>query len=58
MKALLWLLLAAATAANISTSFAFDGVKQIAVSLSTGAVVIGAAACLALLRHRDRQART
>lgn len=57
MKALLWLLLVAAAVVNVSTSFAFDGGKQIAISVSTGAVVIGAAVCLILMWRRDRQAQ-
>ncbi|MFF7655099.1 hypothetical protein ACFZCY_35565 [Streptomyces sp. NPDC007983] len=52
MKALLWILLVAAVAANVSTSFAFDGGKQVAISVSTGTVAIASAIVLFLLRDK------
>lgn len=53
MKALLWLVLAAALAVNVSTSFAFDGVQQVLISVGTGVVALGAGVTLFLTRRRD-----
>lgn len=52
MKLLFWAVLAIALAANVSTSFAFDGVTQILVSVGTGVVVLGSAAGLYALRDK------
>ncbi|MCP9959876.1 MULTISPECIES: hypothetical protein [Streptomyces] len=57
MKVLLWLLLVAAVAANVSTSFAFDGGKQVALSVSTGGIALASAACLFLTRDKRRAGR-
>ncbi|MFD4374851.1 hypothetical protein [Streptomyces sp. NPDC058486] len=56
MKALLWVLLVAAVAVNVSTSFAFDGGKQVAISVSTGSVALGTAAALFLTRSKRAKA--
>ncbi|WAL95833.1 hypothetical protein [Streptomyces sp. Je 1-369] len=53
MKALLWLVLAAAVVVNVSTGFALDGVQQVLVSVATGATALGAGAFL-VLTHRRR----
>ncbi|MFI2613232.1 hypothetical protein [Streptomyces sp. NPDC018584] len=53
MKALLWLVLAAAVAVNISTSLVFDGVQQVLISVATGAVALGTAVTLYVTRRRD-----
>ncbi|MDL4773388.1 MULTISPECIES: hypothetical protein [Thermomonosporaceae] len=52
MKSLLVLVLIAAIAVNVSTSFAFDGALQIIVSVGTGVIAIGSAAGLFLLRNK------
>ncbi|GAA1325215.1 hypothetical protein OG887_31295 [Streptomyces sp. NBC_00053] len=52
MKALLWILLVVTVAANVSTSFAFDGGKQVAISVCTGTVAIASAAGLFLMRNK------
>ncbi|MCZ2525339.1 hypothetical protein ACFW9F_24840 [Streptomyces sp. NPDC059506] len=56
MKALLWVLLVAAVAVNASTSFAFDGGKQIAISVGTGIIALASAAALFLLRPKRAKA--
>ncbi|MFJ2774514.1 hypothetical protein [Streptomyces sp. NPDC087300] len=53
MKALLWLVLAAALVVNVSTSFAFDGVRQVLISAGTGVVALGTGVGLFLTRRRD-----
>ncbi|MEU8681119.1 hypothetical protein [Streptomyces sp. NPDC048611] len=52
MKALLWFVLVVAVAFNVTTSFAFDGVQQVLVSVGSGIVVIGSAVGLFLRRTR------
>ncbi|MFD4987733.1 hypothetical protein [Streptomyces sp. NPDC058374] len=54
MKPLLWILLVAALAANVSTSFAFEGVTQIVVSVGTGLVVLACAGGLSAIRIREK----
>ncbi|MFF8412994.1 hypothetical protein [Streptomyces omiyaensis] len=56
MKALLWVLLVAAVAVNVSHSFVFDGAQRIAVGVSTGAVSLASAAALFLLRSKRAKA--
>ncbi|MEV8315184.1 hypothetical protein AB0Q95_13515 [Streptomyces sp. NPDC059900] len=55
MKALLWLVLAIALVANISTSFAFDGVQQVLISVCTGIATIGSGIALFVMRERHPQ---
>jgi hypothetical protein len=52
MKPLLWGLLTIALVANVSTSFAFNGVTQTLVSVGTGVVVLASAAGLYVLREK------
>ncbi|MEU5210351.1 hypothetical protein [Streptomyces sp. NPDC020742] len=52
MKALLWCVLVLALVFNVSTSFAFDGLQQVLVSVGSGVVVIGSAVGLFLLRGK------
>lgn len=52
MKALLWLTLALAVIVNVFTSFAFEGVQQVLISVPTGLVAITAAVALFLTRRR------
>ncbi|MER7989958.1 hypothetical protein ABTY53_30865 [Streptomyces noursei] len=54
LKALLWILLVTAIVTNVSTSFAFEGAKQVVISVSTGSVVIASAVCLFLTRNKRR----
>ncbi|MFJ5223994.1 hypothetical protein [Streptomyces sp. NPDC088400] len=58
MKALLWLLLAVAVAANAVTSFILVGTTQILVSLVTGVVVIASGVGLFLTREKGEDVRT
>ncbi|MFI7316075.1 hypothetical protein [Streptomyces venezuelae] len=53
MKALLWLVLAAAIVVNVTTSFALDGVQQVLVSVATGVTALGAGAFLVLTGRRQ-----
>ncbi|WP_329573116.1 hypothetical protein [Streptomyces sp. NBC_01361] len=53
MKALLWLVLITALAVNVSTSFAFDGVPQVLISVGTGLAALACGATLFMLRRRD-----
>ncbi|MGA4849195.1 hypothetical protein ACOBQB_24135 [Streptomyces sp. G5(2025)] len=53
MKALLWLVLAAAVAVNISTGLVLDGVQQTLISVGTGVVALGTAVGLYVTRRRD-----
>ncbi|MEU6823773.1 hypothetical protein ABZ921_24330 [Streptomyces atriruber] len=53
MKALLWLVLAAALVVNVSTSFAFDGVQQVLISVGTGVTALGTGVALYLTRSRE-----
>ncbi|WP_167355635.1 hypothetical protein [Streptomyces atriruber] len=53
MKALLWLVLAAALVVNVSTSFAFDGAQQALISVGTGVTALGAGVALFLTRRRE-----
>lgn len=56
MKPSLWIVFALALVTNVSTSLAFDGVKQVLISVGTGVVTLGSAAALFLLREkRQRQ---
>ncbi|MEV0323508.1 hypothetical protein ACIBKX_06845 [Streptomyces sp. NPDC050658] len=55
MKALLWLVLAVALVVNVSTSFAFDGVQQVLISVGTGVATIGSGVALFLMRERTPQ---
>lgn len=55
MKALLWLVLAIALVANVSTSFAFDGVQQVLISVCTGVVTLGSGVALFLMREKHSQ---
>ncbi|MFC4565662.1 hypothetical protein ACFO4E_27710 [Nocardiopsis mangrovi] len=52
MKALLWIVLVIAVAANVSANFTAGGVAQLAVSGATGLVVLASAGGLVLLRER------
>ncbi|MFF2805692.1 hypothetical protein ACFVT2_00670 [Streptomyces sp. NPDC058000] len=54
LKALVWCALAVALVVNVATSFAFDGVQQVLISVGTGSVVIASAAALFLMRRRRR----
>ncbi|MBO1337595.1 hypothetical protein J3486_41045 [Streptomyces sp. VRA16 Mangrove soil] len=56
MKPLLWLVLSAAIIVNVSTSFAFDGVQQVLISVGTGVAAIGSAALL-IAAHRSTRRR-
>jgi hypothetical protein len=56
MKALLWLTLVLALGVNVSTSFAFDGVQQVLVSVPTGVVALLAAAGLFATRTKKKTA--
>ncbi|WP_169801263.1 hypothetical protein [Streptomyces kanamyceticus] len=53
MKALLWLVLAAALVVNVSTSLAFEGVQQVLISVGTGVVALGTGVTLFLTRRGD-----
>ncbi|MGP8300252.1 hypothetical protein ACTPOK_20445 [Streptomyces inhibens] len=52
MKALLWFVLTVAVVVNVSTSFAFDGVQQVLISVTSGVVVIASAVGLFLMRGK------
>ncbi|MFF3646100.1 hypothetical protein [Streptomyces sp. NPDC002564] len=52
MKVLLWLVLTAAVAVNVSTSLAFEGVRQVLISTGTGVVALATAVTLFLTRRR------
>ncbi|MFJ6572467.1 hypothetical protein ACIQNU_34170 [Streptomyces sp. NPDC091292] len=52
MKALLWLLLLAAVAVNISTSILFDGTQQALLSIGTGVVALASGLALYLTRPK------
>lgn len=52
MRSLLWLVCAAALVVNVGTSFAFDGVQQVLISVGTGVVLLGSAAALFVTRPR------
>ncbi|MGW7019432.1 hypothetical protein ACWGGS_08820 [Streptomyces decoyicus] len=52
MKALLWCVLCIAVVVNVSTSFAFDGVRQVLISVASGVVVIGSGVGLFLTRTK------
>ncbi|WP_128505046.1 hypothetical protein [Streptomyces inhibens] len=52
MKALLWFVLTVALVVNVSTSFAFDGVQQVLISVSSGVVLIASAVGLFLMRGK------
>ncbi|GAA2583662.1 hypothetical protein ACWCO0_13960 [Streptomyces tubercidicus] len=52
MKALLWCVLVVAVLFNVSTSFAFDGVRQVLFSVGSGVVVLGSAVGLFLMRTK------
>lgn len=54
MKALLWILIVVFSAINVATSFAFDGGKQVAISVSTGVVVLASVAGLIMMRVKQR----
>ncbi|MFI6938410.1 hypothetical protein ACIBI4_03975 [Streptomyces sp. NPDC050418] len=54
MKPFLWLLLVAALIVNVSTSFLWEGVTQVAVSVPTGVVFLGSAVGLWLLRDKQQ----
>lgn len=58
MKALLWLLLAVAVAANAVTGFILVGTTQMIVSLVTGVVVIASGVGLFLTREKGEDVRT
>ncbi|WP_432177914.1 hypothetical protein [Streptomyces sp. NBC_00063] len=53
MKALLWLVLIAALAVNVSTSIVFDGVEQVLISVGTGLAALATGVTLFMLRRRD-----
>ncbi|WP_169801262.1 hypothetical protein [Streptomyces kanamyceticus] len=55
MKPLLWLLLLAALAVNISSSFLFDGAQQALISVATGLTALASGITLAV-RHRKQRA--
>ncbi|MFI0716355.1 hypothetical protein [Streptomyces inhibens] len=52
MKALLWFVLTVALVVNVSTSFAFDGVQQVLISVTSGVVLIASAVGLFLMRGK------
>ncbi|WP_336047749.1 hypothetical protein [Streptomyces sp. CA2R101] len=52
MKALLWCVLCLALLVNVSTSFAFDGVQQVLISVGTGVAAIGSGVGLFLMRTK------
>ncbi|MEU9797279.1 hypothetical protein AB0E27_43245 [Streptomyces sparsogenes] len=52
MKSLLWAVLTIGLAVNASTSFVFDGLQQLLISLVTGLLVLGSAAGLYVLRDK------
>ncbi|GHE72269.1 hypothetical protein GCM10018785_45660 [Streptomyces longispororuber] len=52
MKFLLWLVLAVGVLVNAFSSFAFDGTREVVVSVVTGAAVIGSITALVLTRER------
>ncbi|MFE7540145.1 hypothetical protein [Streptomyces platensis] len=52
MKALLWCVLVLSLLFNVATSFAFDGVQQVLVSVGSGIVVIGSGVGLFLMRTK------
>lgn len=52
MKALLWFVLAVAVVVNAFSSFTLSGAPEIAVSVTTGAVVIGSITVLVLTREK------
>ncbi|WP_329174749.1 hypothetical protein OG754_18620 [Streptomyces decoyicus] len=52
MKALLWCVLCIAVVVNVSTSFAFDGVQEVLISVASGVVVIGSGVGLFLTRTK------
>lgn len=55
MKIMLWLVLAVALAANISSSFVIDdGTRQALVSVTTGVIALGCG--VALYVTRDKRA--
>ncbi|MFE3649684.1 MULTISPECIES: hypothetical protein [unclassified Streptomyces] len=54
LKALLGCALVLAVVVNVATSFAFDGVQQVVISVGTGSVAIASAAALFLMRERRR----
>ncbi|MFE1177388.1 hypothetical protein [Streptomyces sp. NPDC058773] len=56
MKALLWFVLLVAVTVNVSTSFAFDGVQQVLISVGSGVVVIGSGVGLFLMRGKRPEA--
>ncbi len=53
MKPLLWLLLVVALIVNVSTSFLWDGLTQVMVSVPTGVVFLGSAVALWLMRDKQ-----
>ncbi|MFE0102758.1 hypothetical protein [Streptomyces sp. NPDC059009] len=56
MKALLWLILTAALAVNVATSFAFDGVQQALISVGTGVTALASGITLFVTRERRSEA--
>ncbi|GAA2290345.1 hypothetical protein OKJ48_34175 [Streptomyces kunmingensis] len=52
MKALLWLILSVALIVNVSTSFAFDGVQQVLISVGTGLAALASGVVLFVTRRR------
>lgn len=52
MKALLWLVLAISLVVNVSTSFAFDEVQQVLISVGTGVATLGSGVALFLMREK------
>ncbi|NGO79501.1 hypothetical protein G6045_28175 [Streptomyces sp. YC504] len=54
MKPLLWLLLVVALIVNVSTSFLWEGLTQVAVSIPTGVLFLGSAVGLWLLRDKQQ----
>lgn len=56
MKALLWCVFCLALLVNVTTSFAFDGVQQVLISVGTGVVVIGSGVGLFVMRKKRADA--
>ncbi|MER6139469.1 hypothetical protein ABT174_05340 [Streptomyces sparsogenes] len=52
MKSLLWAVLTLGLVVNASTSFVFDGIQQLLISIATGVVVLASAAGLYVLRDK------
>jgi hypothetical protein len=52
MKTMIWLVLSAAVAVNVSSSVVFEGVQQVVVSVATGVLALTCAGALYAKRER------